>query len=88
MAILTDIIDERSHTYEKQYVNVYRLVVTKNTLIVEVGIHYSEDMYRDGIPPHRVDTLSEETFDVSDTRSLCEQAYVAIKNRWPDSTDC
>lgn len=88
MAIITDVIDERSHVYAQQYVNVYGVHAAKTSMSVEVGIHLSEADYRNGIPPHRIELLRNVGFDMDSKLNLWGQAYVAIKQRWPDSTDC
>jgi len=87
MAIITDITTERGYVYRNQYVNVYDVIAKKNEMTVNVGIYMTEQDYRDGMPPHRIDTLSGQPFDMFSEQNLWQQAYVAIKNHWPDSQD-
>ena len=88
MAIITNVVDERGNMFEQQYVNVHRLLVNKDTMIVEAGVHHSEQSARDGAPPHRAEAIYSVPFDMNSDLNPWQQAYVAIKNRWPDSTDC
>lgn len=88
MAIITDIIDERGHLYPQQYVNVHRVLAQKTSMDIEVGVYLSQESAQAGIPPHRVDAVYAAAFDMNSEQNAWQQAYVAIKQRWPDGVDC
>lgn len=88
MAITTDVPTERGYVFEKQYVNIYRLIARKNTMDIEIGVHASQQSAQDGAPPHLIEAIFDVPFDMDDELNAWQQAYLAIKQRWPDSTDC
>lgn len=84
MAIITDIITERT-TFPQQYVRVESVRSEKEKMIVDVGVHLSEQTSRE-IPPHRIEHV-EGPFDMYSELNLWEQAYQYIKQRWPEHTN-
>ena len=88
MAVIADIIDERGNIYARQYVNIHRLLVSKTRMDVEVGVYLTEEQARNGVPPQRGDLVFNAPFDMFSLLNAWQQAYIAIKQRWPDSVDC
>ena len=87
MAIITNIIDERDHCYAQQYVNVHRLIAKKESMDVEIGIHQSEQSSRNGVPPHRIETIYDAPLDLTGELNAWQQAYARIKERFPEFVD-
>jgi len=88
MAIITNEIDARGHLFENQYIRVDRVEATKSggTMNVHFGVYWSQQSAQDGEPPHRAHTV-EASFDLYSQSNLWQQAYVAVKGRYPVHTD-
>jgi len=84
MAIITDVPTDRT-IFPQQYVRVERVNTDKNQMFVDVGIYFNESVK--DLPPHRIEHVQGE-FDMYSSDNLWQQAYIYIKNRWPEYTDC
>lgn len=84
MAIITDIPTDRT-LFPQQYVRVDRVTTDKNQMQIEVGIYFNDTVTK--LPPHRMEIVFGD-FDMYSSENLWQQAYVFVKNRWPNNTDC
>lgn len=84
MAIITDVPTDRTF-FPQQYVRIDRVDVEKTQMRVDVGVYFNESM-KDH-PPHRIEHVYGE-FDLYSELNLWQQAYVYVKQRWPEYTDC
>lgn len=83
MAIIADVVTERT-TFPQQYIRVDSVRTSKNEMLIEAGIYLSESLK--DLPPHRAEILSG-SFDMYSELNLWQQAYVVIKQNWPEYTD-
>jgi hypothetical protein len=87
MAIITDIVSEVNYTYRSQYCRPDSVIAkNKTTLTVAVGVYETAQRAESGEPPHLLYML-DGTFDMYSDQNLWQQAYAAMKQKWPDSTD-
>lgn len=86
MAIQNDYITERGILFPEQYLRVDEIYTLKNQMTVTVGVYMNQEQASNGIPAHAADRLVGE-YDMYSTKNLWEQAYVLVKQRWPDSID-
>lgn len=85
MAVITDIETER-YTYRQQYCRVDMVRAKKNEMVVGMGVYDSQEASVNGGLPHRVEEFLAD-FDLASSLNAWQQAYAAIKQRWPESTD-
>lgn len=81
MAIISNEIDERGYAFENQYIRVDKVSVTKDRMTVEVGVYKSPDVL-----PHRINVVEGE-FDLYSDLNVWQQAYVYVKQRYPEHQD-
>lgn len=86
MAIKTDFITERGIMYPDQYMRVDQVHCTKTDMNIVVGIYVTQEQAANGAPPHFAEVLFGE-FDMNSPLNLWEQAYAAVKQRWPNAVD-
>ncbi len=87
MAIRTNVTSDRGYVYKNQYLRVVRVITLKNTIEVHVGVYDNEsDTIPEHMYPHTIEFVTGP-FDLYSTQNLWQQAYVYVKQRWPDSVD-
>ena len=88
MAIIADEMDSRGYVFENQYIRVDRIEEIKkdSAMRIEVGVYMSQQQAQDGGLPHRAHAFHAD-FDLYSTDNLWQQAYVAVKRRYPEHTD-
>ncbi len=87
MAIITDVVTDVGYTYKSQYCRPHIVAATnKTTLFITVGVYETVQHAERGDPPHILHYLDGD-FDMYSGNNLWQQAYVAMKKKWPDSTD-
>lgn len=83
MAIIADVITETT-TFPQQYIRVDSVRTSKTDMHITVGIYLREDL-KDN-PPHRAEILNG-SFDMYAELNLWQQAYIVVKQNWPEHTD-
>jgi len=84
MAIITDVPTDRTY-FPQQYLRIERIDLNKTQMTVDVGVYFNQSMTE--LPPHRIEHVVGE-FDLYSELNLWQQAYVYVKERWSNYTDC
>lgn len=85
MALIVDIPHDRGIIYLQQYVRVDNVNTDKTNMQILAGIYQTKEA-AENAPPHMAVNLYGE-FDLYSSLNLWEQAYVYLKQRWPDAVD-
>lgn len=88
MAIIANYTDDRNNVYKDQYLKIHRVVASKNSMIVEVGIHFSKESSDAGIVPHTIYPIMNVEFNMDSSENQWQQGYAGIKKFWTEFTDC
>lgn len=86
MAIQTDFVGDRGLLYEGQYIRVDRVLCTKAEMAAEAGVYATQEQAAGGGLPHAIEHFSGP-FDLHSSANPWEQAYVLLKQRWPEAAD-
>jgi len=84
MAIIANVVTETGAIFPQQYIRVDNVTAHKDRVSIFAGIYMNEELKN--TPPHRAEILYGE-FDLYSELNLWEQAYIAIKQMWPEYTD-
>jgi len=86
MAIIADERDERGYVFDQQYIRVDKIHAEKTTMQVEIGVYKNQQAAQNGESAHRNHFLHAD-FDMNSPQNAWQQAYVAVKQRYPDGVD-
>ena len=84
MAVIHNYIYPSGSEFPQQYCRIETAFVTKTTITYSVGVYLNKDATDN--PPHALDQY-EADFDLYSELNVWQQAYEALKQRWPDTVD-